>query len=135
MDRFVFINDNDAGSGNNSTFSNIKIYEGSCSSSLVALNRSKSQKRVDVLGTEVEGFNTVKMTPNPTNDEFFLNVQAKEKVQVSIYSILGQKKYETQLNLGVNKFSANRLSLHSGIYIVKILSEGENIITKKLIIK
>ena len=30
MDRLVFINDNDAGSGNNSTFSNVKIYEGTC---------------------------------------------------------------------------------------------------------
>ena len=32
MDRLVFINDNDAGSGNNSTFANVKIYETSCPS-------------------------------------------------------------------------------------------------------
>ncbi len=54
---------------------------------------------------------------------------------VSIYTILGQKKYETKLQPGVNNFSASNLGLSSGIYVVKIQSEGNEDVTKKLIVK
>ncbi len=137
MDRLVFINDNDAGSGNNSTFSNVKIYEGSCGGSLVA-ERSSFGGETPILGTEDEdGSSFVALHPNPTSNQFSLNVSSKstKEVLVAIYTTFGQKKYETRLRPGVHNFSANDLALSSGIYIVKIQSEDEIDVVKKLVVK
>ncbi len=137
-DRLVFINDNDAGSGNNSLFSNVRIYEGSCNGSLSAEEViAQLDNKESLLGNEDEGIGAIKMTPNPTSDQFSLNVNSKStnEIMVSIYTILGQKKHEARLNSGVNNFSANNLSLSSGIYVVKIQSEGDKDVVKKLIIK
>ncbi len=136
MDRLVFINDNDSGSGNNSIFSNVKIYEGSCDGSIVA-ERSGFGSETAILGTEDEGTTSfAALYPNPTNDQFSLNINSKstKEIRVTIYTTLGQKKYETRLNPGVNNFSANSLALAPGIYVVKIQSEGEEDIVKKLVV-
>ncbi len=136
MDRLVFINDNDGGSGNNSIFSNVKIYEGSCDGSLV-VERSGFDRETAILGTEDEGVTSfTALYPNPTSDQFSLNINSKsiKEIRVTIYTTLGQKKYETRLNPGVNNFSANSLALAHGIYIVKIQSEGEEDIVKKLVV-
>ncbi|WP_299252982.1 T9SS type A sorting domain-containing protein [uncultured Aquimarina sp.] len=137
MDRLVFINDNDGGSGNNSIFSNVKIYEGSCGGSLIAERANDFTNVTPILGTEGEGIGAIKMTPNPTRDLFSLNLNSESTVEtmISIYTLLGQKKYEARLQSGVNNFSANNLGLSSGIYVVKIKSEGEDEIAKKLIVR
>ncbi len=136
-DRLVFINDNDGGSGNNSTFSNVKIYEGSCNGLLSAQEAiAQLDRKESILGNEDEGIGAIKMIPNPTSDQFTLNVNAKnsKNIMVTIYTVLGQRKYEGRLSSGINNFSANNLSLSSGIYVVKIQSEGDKEIVKKLII-
>ncbi|WP_299436383.1 T9SS type A sorting domain-containing protein [uncultured Aquimarina sp.] len=137
MDRLVFINDNDAGSGNNSIFSNVKIYEGSCGGSLVSERTNDAIDLTPILGNEDEGISTFKMSPNPTIDQFSLNINSEstKEIMVRIYTILGQKKYEARLNSGVNNFSAKSLGLNTGIYVVKIQSEGNRDVTKKLIVK
>lgn len=137
-DRLVFINDNDGGSGNNSLFSNVKIYEGSCNDSLSAEDAiARLDVKESIIGNEDEDIGVFDMYPNPAIDKFSLNVSSKstKETMVSIYTVLGQKKYETRLNPGVNNFSANTLSLSSGIYVVKIQSEGDKAIVKKLMIK
>ncbi len=137
-DRLVFINDNDGGSGNNSLFSNVRIYEGSCNGSLSAEEViAQLDNKESLLGNEDEGIGAIKMTPNPTSDQFSLNVSSKStnEIMVSIYTILGQKKHEARLSPGVNNFSASNLSLSSGIYVVKIQSEGNKDVVKKLIVK
>ncbi len=138
-DRLVFINDNDSGSGNNSTFSNVKIYESSCDGSLTAQEAiAQLMNRNSLIGAEDEGvLSSIKMTPNPTNDRFVLNVNSlnSNEITATIYSILGQKKYQIKLSEGVNEISAKRLALNSGLYIVKIEAEGEQPEVKKLIIK
>ncbi|GAA3510741.1 hypothetical protein GCM10022393_25410 [Aquimarina addita] len=137
-DRLVFINDNDTGSGNNSLFSNVKVYEGSCNGSLTAKEviANLSDKEA-LMGNEEEGIGAITMTPNPTNDQFSLYVNSKgtEEIKVRIFTLLGQKKYEAGLYSGVNNFSANNLSLSSGIYVVKIESRGDTTISKKLIVR
>jgi len=140
MDRLVFINDNDGGSGNNSVFSNVKIYEGSCNGSITAREAiAQLVSKSAVLGTEEEkGLDaSITLAPNPTNNDFSLNVGSKstKEITLSIYSSIGQKKYETRLKPGVNNFSASSLRLSSGIYIVKIQSDGNYNFIKKLIIK
>ncbi|KZS42424.1 hypothetical protein AWE51_02990 [Aquimarina aggregata] len=137
MDRLVFINDNDAGSGNNSTFSNVRIYEGTCGGALITQIPSDFGKVTPILGTddeEISSFAT--LYPNPTNDQFSLNVSSEntKNTIVKIFNTLGQKEYETKLKSGINNFSANSLELSSGIYIVKIKSERSEEIVKKLII-
>ncbi|AXT59581.1 T9SS C-terminal target domain-containing protein [Aquimarina sp. AD10] len=137
MDRLVFINDNDAGSGNNSTFSNVRIYEGTCGGALIAQIPSDFGKVTPILGTddeEISSFAT--LYPNPTNDQFSLNISSEntKNTIVKIFNTLGQKEYEAKLKSGINNFSANSLELSSGIYIVKIKSERSEEIVKKLII-
>jgi len=141
MDRLVFINDDDGGSGNNSVFSNVKIYEGSCNSSLAAkdlIAQLDYKKAIIGLEDEPSIITAIKMTPNPTTNEFALHVGAKssENIHVSIYTTLGRKKYEAQLTPGINYFSASNLKLGSGIYVVKIQTGGQsNTIIKKLVIR
>ncbi|WP_044397865.1 T9SS type A sorting domain-containing protein [Lacinutrix sp. Hel_I_90] len=137
-DRLVFINDNDVGSGNNSLFSNVRIYEGACDGLLSAKDViAKLDNKIALIGNEDEGIGVIEMIPNPTRDQFSLTVSSKstKDIRVSIYTILGQKKYEGRLNPGVNNLSANNLALSSGIYVVKIQSEGDKAVVKKLIIE
>ena len=136
MDRLVFINDNDAGSGNNSIFSNVKIYEGSCGQSATAESVIASLESADaILGNEPEGiFADVKIAPNPTSNNFsiYLNQYVKEAT-ATVFSILGKKQAVIKLQSGVNTISSNNLSLPQGIYIVKIKSDGESTNLKLII--
>ncbi|MHA7057425.1 T9SS type A sorting domain-containing protein [Aquimarina sp. M1] len=137
MDRLVFINDNDGGFGNNSIFSNVKIYEGSCNGRSAAEIIANLDDKRPVLGTDQEGIEAIKMAPNPTRDQFSLHVtsESNKKTILTIYTTLGQQKYQTQVNAGVTNFSASSLALSSGVYIVKIQTQGNDAITKKLIIQ
>ncbi|GAA4274878.1 M36 family metallopeptidase [Aquimarina gracilis] len=136
MDRLVFINDNDAGSGNNSTFSNVKIYEGSCGGT-AALVADFGQTTA-ILGTEGEGaLSSIEMWPNPAKDSFVLSIgkTTAKNATATIYTLLGSEKSKIQLNPGSNTISAKSLSLRSGIYLIKIEMDGEESVTQKLIIQ
>ncbi|WP_378174133.1 T9SS type A sorting domain-containing protein [Aquimarina sp. SS2-1] len=138
MDRLVFINDNDAGSGNNSIFSNVKIYEGSCSGRSAQEVIAGLDTKRPILGNEDEGIlSSIQMVPNPTRDRFSFNVNAEsnQEIMLTLYTTLGQKKYQTKLDTGVNNFSASSLALSPGVYIVKIQSKGDEDVTKKLIVQ
>ena len=138
MDRLVFINDNDAGSGNNSTFSNVKIYEGSCAGSSVVADFGRTNP---VYGDEDEGLSgAISLSPNPTNDSFTLEVNKNfaknsKEIKATIYTILGNKQSEIKLNSGSNYLSAKSLQLNTGIYLVKIESLGEDPVIHKLVIQ
>ncbi len=136
MDRLVFVNDNDAGSANTSVFSNVKIYEGSCGGA--------SRSAIDfvsitpILGDQYEGaLSFVKMNPNPTRDSFTLTTgsDSTNNIKAVIHTISGTKVAEMQLSRGANTFSAKKLRLRSGIYLIKIETEGEESVVQKIIIK
>jgi hypothetical protein len=122
MDRLVFINDNDAGSGNNSTFSNVKIYEGSCAVSGVVL--SDLGTRNDILGDEDEGaFTSIAIAPNPVRKGNVIRLQGParslENATYSISNLLGQV-------LESGKLSGRQIqtnSLEVGVYILSISNE------------
>ncbi len=139
MDRLVFINDNDGGSGNNSIFSNVKIYEGSCGQSAIAENIASEIESISPrLGNEEEGdLVGISIKPNPTTDNFsfHLNKYIKGDITASIYTILGSKKGEVDLKPGMNTISSRGLSLGRGIYLIKIESSMGESTTHKLIIK
>ncbi|WP_299248937.1 T9SS type A sorting domain-containing protein [uncultured Aquimarina sp.] len=136
MDRLVFINDNDAGSGNTSVFSNVKIYEGSCGQSATAESLVANLESAEaILGDEPEGiFSDVSIAPNPATNNFSIRLSSYvKKANATIFSILGQKQAQIELQSGLNTISAQNLSLGRGIYIVRIESDGEST-AKKLII-
>ncbi len=136
MDRLVFINDNDSGSGNNSIFSNVRVYEGSCSGASAQQIIAQLSNKQSIIGIEDEGLDILKMTPNPTKDIFSLVMDPKIKNEtwIIIYSSLGQIKHQARLLPGTNNFSAKNLRLTSGMYILKIQSEGNSGMVKKLMI-
>ncbi|MHA7059647.1 M20/M25/M40 family metallo-hydrolase [Aquimarina sp. M1] len=136
MDRLVFVNDNDAGSGNTSIISNVKIYEESCTRSVTSVIAFGTETAI--LGDEDElGLSLITITPNPTKDSFLLNVLGTDNTSISatIYTILGKKASRIKLNPGANTISASTLSLGSGIYIIRIESEGEKLAVRKLVIQ
>lgn len=122
MDKLVFINDNDGGSGNNSTFSNVRIYEGSCENSN-AVVLEIFDARVDVLGNEDESvFTSIQVAPNPINKGSLLRVSGPNRslsnASYSIINTLGQvlrKGVVNQANQGINIDEFD-----SGIYILKL---------------
>lgn len=127
MDRLVFINDNDSGSGNTSTFSNVKIYEGSCSESLFEVTDTIGT-RVDVMGDEDENvFTALKIAPNPIKKGSTLKLVGPNtnlsNASYTIINTLGQVLEKGMVNeskvINVNK-------LNTGIYILKV----ENKFTK-----
>lgn len=134
----MFINDNDSGSGNNSLFSNVRVYEGSCNGASVREAMAQLSSKEPILGTENEGIRTIKVSPNPATDLFSLNVGVSaistQEIRVSIFTVLGQQKYVTSLQEGVNTFSASNLGLGTGVYVIKIQSEGDKDIVQKLIV-
>ncbi len=138
MDRLVFINDNDGGSGNNSTFSNVKIYEGSCGQSASAESViSGLESKNPILGDEDENsLLGTKITPNPATSTFsiYINNYIKGEVNATFYSVLGRKVGQRQLRPGVNTLSTRALSLNTGIYLVRIDSK-DGVSTQKLIVK
>ena len=135
--RLVFINDNDAGSRNNSTFTNIKIFEGSCNGTSSKQLIADLSTKEPILGGEAEGMAAIRVVPNPTTDQFSFNIGVSDtsKMTMQIYNTLGQKQYETSLQTGLNQFSASNLSLSTGIYLLKIKVEGSDETVQKLIVQ
>lgn len=132
MDRLVFVNDNDAGTGNTSTFSNVKVYESSCSSSRAVVQFGA---RVDVLGNEDEGLSS-SLILSPTRlkagERLGVSISNSENsdINYSVINMLGQV-----LDAGVLKqgsISTNKLE--AGVYIFKASAKTINA-TKRFIIE
>ncbi len=137
MDRLVFINDHDGGSGNTTVISNVKIYEGSCGESVaVAESLSTDLEMVEMkLGDEPEeAFSGLKIEPNPASSYFTIHLGSNLKTaSADVFSILGQKQVRVELQPGANRISTQDFLLSAGVYLVKIESGNETIV-KKLII-
>ena len=126
MDRLVFINDNDAGSGNNSTFSNVKIYEGTCEGSVIAENFGT---RIDILGDDDEA-NTLEvlLAPNPITKGHRLKIMAPETdlsgTTYSVINLLGKVIKTGEIN---KDNALNVDDLPSGVYILGIKTESATV--------
>ncbi|WP_299619254.1 GEVED domain-containing protein [uncultured Tenacibaculum sp.] len=134
MDRLVFINDNDAGSGNNSTFSNVKIYETSCSSSRTVVEFGA---RIDVLGDQDEDTLTaLTLAPNPVAKGNILQVLGTSentdlsKTNYAVVNMLGQVVKKGNLGNGF----INTNALNSGVYILNLTNEYTNT-SKRFVIR
>ena len=128
MDRLVFINDNDAGSGNTSTFTNVKIYETSCSTT----RRSVAfGTRVDVLGDEDEVLGLVKLYPNPVTDGI-LNVGLSNTYdgEYRILDLSGRT-----IKKGTLIQSINVSSLKAGVYLFEVMDDKNGVSIQKFMKK
>ncbi|WP_299681186.1 M20/M25/M40 family metallo-hydrolase [uncultured Tenacibaculum sp.] len=136
MDRLVFINDNDAGSGNTSVFSNVKIYEGSCDASLASKVVANSIK--PIIGTDKEGIlYSLVVNPNPSTNFFYINIENKtiqNDINVFMYDITGKVVAKMKLKGGENKISAKKHQLNTGVYLLKVETKGEDQVIKKIVI-
>ncbi|CAM1344091.1 M36 family metallopeptidase [Tenacibaculum amylolyticum] len=135
MDRLVFINDNDSGSGNNSTFSNVKIYEGSCGTSSVQL--ADFGTRLDVLGDEDEDIlKAITLAPNPVKKGATLRLLGPGKslsnTSYSVLNMLGQVLEQGKLSDNKRVINVNRFD--SGVYILRLENEYTKT-TKRFIIE
>lgn len=120
IDRIVFVNDNDAGSGNNSTFSNVKIYEGSCGESTAVLENYDT--RVDILGDQDEdALAAINIAPNPVSRGSLLRLIGSEtELQGASYSIIsmsgqviGQGDISAEATINIEE-------LNAGIYMLRL---------------
>ncbi|AXT50625.1 T9SS C-terminal target domain-containing protein [Aquimarina sp. BL5] len=130
MDRLVFINDNDAGSGNTSIFSNVKIYEGSCGGS--AAVAADFGPTTPIIGKEdEEGISSFTIAPNPLKSGGLLQISMKDsKNSDNVYSIMNMVgQIVGQGTIGGSK-TINVGNLEVGMYLLKV--QGE---TKRFIIK
>ncbi|CAM1345243.1 trypsin-like peptidase domain-containing protein [Tenacibaculum amylolyticum] len=126
MDKLVFINDHDTGSGNTSTFSKLKIYEGSCGN--FGVLAESLETRIDVIGQEDEDlFSSIKIAPNPIKRGAQLRLLGADKelygATFSVINTLGQELIKGNLERE-NSITTDKLK--SGVYILRL----ENKFTK-----
>ena len=131
MDRLVFINDNDAGSGNNSIFSNVKIYEGSCGGS--AAVAADFGPTTPILGNEdEEGISSFTIAPNPLKSGGLLQVSMKNAKKNSsdpytITNMVGQIVGQGTIN-GSQTINVGNLKV--GMYLLKVQGETQRFVIK-----
>jgi len=120
---------NDAGSGNNSTFSNVKIYEGSCG----ALARevvSAPQRITPILGDTTEDGYAMRLYPNPLGPDSDLNVLmiTKDVFNYEIRNITGQLIRKGTVSDGKIEVSA----LRTGVYFLQVVLDNQ-VISKRFV--
>ncbi|MCF7561531.1 BNR-4 repeat-containing protein [Sabulilitoribacter multivorans] len=77
---------------------------------------------------------SVKVYPNPATNNFTIELDGVNNAKVSIYDILGKLTYTATTNTSNFQIS-NDGRFKSGLYLIKIADENQNVYYKKLIIK
>lgn len=90
---------------------------------------SRSTAEVTLSSSSFSQIEGLKMYPNPTKNNLFIETTLNSNINVSIVNMLGKEVVNTKV---INN-TINVSNLTSGIYIVKITEEGKTS-TKKLII-
>jgi len=123
FDRIFFVNDYDAGSGNNSYFRNVLVHEGECGAAYAEyLTNWSKQAITPIIGNEGEF--DVRLFPNPVQNELTLRHGYKE-ANYSILTMSGKLLYKGSIN-EQNEFKIKTSELSSGMYILKIDSKEGN---------
>lgn len=74
-----------------------------------------------------------KIFPNPTKDEFTIQLNSVNKASIIIYNMLGKVIYEDMMNSDRINIKNNG-QFNSGLYIIKIIDENQRVFHSKLII-
>ena len=95
----------------------------------ILVSGNQSQGIGDIIYNE-----NINIYPNPANDNFYIETNLTNYLEVNIYSIVGKLVYNTNINKQLNEINIDNLS--EGIYFVNIINEKTgNAITKKLIVQ
>lgn len=92
-------------------------------------------KFVSTVGIEEASYFNVSVYPNPVSSELKveLNTTNDANYEVSLRNIIGQEVLRTKIKNGVNKLDVS--TLQRGVYFYSILTDGDAIKTKKLIVR
>ncbi len=128
MDRLVFINDNDAGSGNTSVFSNVRVYEGSCGN--ISRQEILSQQITALTGDTSEEAFSVRIYPNPASSILNISPATDGTFDYEIKSITGQL-----INRGrvTNNTAIDISNLQIGVYFLQLTIDDQ--VTSKRFVK
>ena len=121
------------GSFNNYGYANIRYFVINSSDESILDSVDLNLVYSSVTGSDYLKAIKINEYPNPANQFFNVDVQSANNLKLSLFSITGEKVYETQLYKGKNQLNLDNLS--SGMYLYSIISGEENIKTKRLIIK
>jgi hypothetical protein len=72
------------------------------------------------------------MYPNPTNDLFFIRMNAATTTKVKAVNMLGQVIFEKEYNLNTPNIEVNAQSWETGTYMITVSQDG-NTQTQKLV--
>lgn len=82
---------------------------------------------------EIDGNNALRMYPNPTNGILHIENTSGEEMNMRIYSLTGHSVFEQTLAEGSTEI--NLENIDAGIYFVRYITNNQQVITAKLIIK
>lgn len=83
--------------------------------------------------TEQQLNSSVKLYPNPSNGEFFIEVDGTiENTQISIFNSQGMLIYQSKMTQEKQKITLPNQAL--GLYFVKVISDGEMVVNQKLMV-
>jgi len=90
----------------------------------------------ELLSVETESFqNSIRISPNPASDVIRISNNSTSTLNaIYIYDIVGNLVHKIDSNISGNTISIQRNELGSGLYLVNIMSENGQSITKKLIL-
>ncbi|NEN24639.1 S8 family serine peptidase [Cryomorpha ignava] len=128
--RLTFACDNDGGTGDNSQFRNIVIYEnGSCTPG-ISINTSTVNNAI--IGTENETVSTFVVYPNPASNLVHITINnVREQGSIALTDISGKVlrviKLQTEnTDLDISNFA-------NGVYFIQLLNGDQILETQKLI--
>ncbi len=80
---------------------------------------------------------SVKVYPNPATDCFIVDYKFENatKAEIQIINILGSTILNQEISTSSNNAKINISELNSGVYFYNIIVDGNNIVSKKLIVK
>jgi hypothetical protein len=87
------------------------------------------------LSTDEKEFNTasIRVYPNPANNKFTIALKGLNKVDITIYNILGKPVYANSTNEGKIEIE-NDNRFQSGIYLIKVVDDYKRAYHSKLVI-
>lgn len=128
FDRLVFINDNDAGSNNNSVFTNVKVYEGgSCTARTIVDMTPQPLK----MGDEAEVDIKLDVYPSPMGNMMYTRLSAPEGEYTGVlYDLSGRIIW--QGTVPTYEMGHDVSNLPAGAYFLKVTLSDSQILTQKV---
>ncbi len=75
----------------------------------------------------------IEINPNPSNGRFTIKLDQKKKGKIIVNNLLGFKVYELETEL-IDSLELDLKNLKKDLYILSILLEDDQIISKRIII-